>query len=298
MLPLPRRALLTIAACDSSPAPAPLTPTAPATAPARPSSLITARPYTMRAPASHAATAPLLVLLHGYGSDHANVATHLGIAPLADSHGFYVALPDGTPDRDGARFWNASDACCDFDDLAVDDVAYLDAILDDALARYPIDPARIYVAGFSNGGFMAHRYACDRASRVTAVVSFAGEPWKDATKCVPTIPVSVLQVQGDADEVVLYGGGRPSDGRLRGAKFARAGVFPGAREAAAMWGTKDGCPEPSRTDDPREETLRYGPCKEGSAVELWTRHGERHVLSWSPADGERMWTFLAAHTRR
>jgi polyhydroxybutyrate depolymerase len=130
----------------------------------------------MRAPASHAATAPLLVLLHGYGSDHANVATHLGIAPLADSHGFYVALPDGTPDRDGARFWNASDACCDFDNLAVDDVAYLDAILDDALARYPIDPARIYVAGFSNGGFMAHRYACDRASRVTAVVSFAGEP--------------------------------------------------------------------------------------------------------------------------
>ena len=107
------------------------------------------------------------------------------------------------------RFWNASDACCNFHGLAVDDVAYLDAILDDATRRAPVDPARIYIAGYSNGGFMAHRYACERAARLAAIAAFSGDPWKDATLCKPTragerAPGS----RRDADEVVPYAGGR------------------------------------------------------------------------------------------
>lgn len=277
-------------ACDT--AHAPPTPTRP------PPPLVLARPYAMHVPERHEARAPLLVLLHGYGSDHANVERHLGADALADAHGVFVALPDGTMDPKGARFWNASDACCNFHDLPVDDVAYLDALLDDALVRYPIDASRVYVAGFSNGGFMAHRYACDRAERIAAAVSFAGDPWRDASRCKPRVPVSVLQIHGDADQVVLYGGGRPSDGALRGPEYEKAGAFPAARDGIAMWARKDGCPEPSRTDGPKEEVLRYGPCAAGSEVQLWTRHGQRHVLPWMPEDGERLWAFLAAHARR
>ena len=57
---------------------------------------------------------PLLIFLHGYGGDHAEAASRFGINALADAHGIYVALPDGTLDPDGRRFWNANDACCDF----------------------------------------------------------------------------------------------------------------------------------------------------------------------------------------
>jgi polyhydroxybutyrate depolymerase len=266
-----------------------------APAPAAPS--VAARPYAMHVPVTHDARAPLLVLLHGYGSDHANVEMHLGVDALSEAHGLFVALPDGTPDAHGARFWNASDACCNFQELPVDDVAYIDAILDDAFARYPIDPSRVYVAGFSNGGFMAHRYACDRAERVAAIASFAGDPWKDSSRCTPRVPTSVLQIHGDADRVVPYGGGRPSDGAFRGPEYARAGAFPAARDGIAMWARIDACPDPVRADDAREEVLRYGPCAAGAEVQLWTRHGQPHVLSWSRADGERMWTFLSAHTR-
>jgi polyhydroxybutyrate depolymerase len=259
--------------------------------------LVRARPYAMLAPEKHDARAPLLVLMHGYGSDHANVEGHLGADALSEAHGVFVALPDGTLDTNGHRFWNASDSCCNFHELPVDDVAYLDALLDDALARYPIDPSRVYVAGFSNGGFMAHRYACERSERIAAAVSFSGEPWKDASRCKPRAPVTVLQVHGDADPIVTYDGGRPSDA-FRGPEFAKAAPYPAARDGIAMWARLDGCPAPTETDDAREDTLRYGPCAQGTEVELWTRHGQKHVLAWSRDDGERMWALLAAHRRK
>jgi polyhydroxybutyrate depolymerase len=256
--------------------------------------LVVARPYVMHAPAKHDPHAPLLVVLHGYGSDHANVESHFHVDALADAHGVFVALPDGTANRRGARFWNATDSCCDFGHTGVDDVAYIDAILDDAIARYSVDPARIYVTGFSNGGFMSHRYACERAERVAAVAPFAGDPWKDEARCAPKAPVSVLQIHGDADEMVPYfgGPGRPLPGA------GDRPPFPAARDGVAMWAKKDGCPAtPKATDGPREEVLAWSGCNGGSEVQLWTRHGQPHVFDLTRDDMERVWTFLSAHQR-
>ncbi len=264
-------------------------------APPPPSSAIAARPYAVHEPPRHEPRAPLLVLLHGLGGDHAEVARRFGIEALADEHGFFVALPDGTTDTAGRRFWNASEACCNFDDLPVDDVAYLDELLRDALARYPIDPSRVYLAGYSNGGFMAHRYACDRAERIAAVVSLAGDPWKDAALCKPRVPVSVLQVHGEADNVVLYGGG-PATPATRGS--LPLGALPSAKDAVAMWSRLDGCTGRTTTDSAREELARYGPCAGGTAVQLWTLHGTGHVLDRTNVDMERLWSFLAAHERK
>ncbi len=261
----------------------------------RPSATVIAtRPYEVHAPPRHDGRAPLLVLLHGFGGDHVDVAEHFGVAALADEHGFYVALPDGTADPEGRRFWNATDGCCNFHDLPVDDVAYLDAVIDEAVARYPVDPARVYVAGYSNGGFMAHRYACERAEKVAAVVSFAGEPWKDASRCKPRVPVSVLQIHGDADRMVPYEGaaaGHTKESLLRG-------PVPAAKEAAAMWGRLDACATSATTTEGREEVLWYQACAPKTEVQLWTLHGVTHALPLGHDEMERVWTFLAAHSRK
>ncbi len=253
----------------------------------------------MHVPPKHPARAPLLVLLHGYGIDHVRLDQGLGASALADAHGFLLALPDGTVDASGKRFWNATDACCDFHDVAVDDVAYLDAILDDALARYPVDPARIYVGGYSNGGFMAHRYGCERAERVAGVVSFAGVPWKDAGRCKPSVPLSVLQVHGDADDIVAYSGAAAAaaGGGATRERLIQA-AYPGARETVAMWARLDGCGPAETHDDGRDETLHYGGCAGGAAVDLWTRHKGGHVLNLTRSDLDRAWGFLAEHVRR
>jgi pimeloyl-ACP methyl ester carboxylesterase len=82
----------------------------------------------------------------------------------------------GQQDRRGHRFWSATDACCNLDGLAVDDVAYLRAVIRDVSARHAVDPRRVFIVGHSNGGFMAHRMACEASDLVAAVVSLAGAP--------------------------------------------------------------------------------------------------------------------------
>ena len=61
----------------------------------------------------------------------------------------------------------------------------VDAILADVKAKYNVDPKRVFVIGHSNGGFMSHRLACDRASDVAAIVSLAGATWLEWDRLRP-----------------------------------------------------------------------------------------------------------------
>ena len=68
--------------------------------------------------------------------------------------------------------WNAG-SCCGFAANNHDDVGYLDALVDDISQRPDVDPERIYMAGFSNGGMMTYRYAC-ADDRIRGIASIAG----------------------------------------------------------------------------------------------------------------------------
>src|SRR5207244_7941240 len=126
-----------------------------------------------------------VVVLHGLGGNGRGIERRYQLAALVEELGFLAVYPDGTEEKGGGhrRFWNATDACCDFFRSGVDDVAYLDAIIGEMSAAYPVDPARVFVVGHSNGAFMAHRYACDRAAKVAAIVTLAGMQWKDQSHC-------------------------------------------------------------------------------------------------------------------
>jgi polyhydroxybutyrate depolymerase len=246
--------------------------------------------------------APLVVFLHGYGARSGlSNAQGLGIDAFADEAGFVLALPDGTVDSRGNHFWNATDACCGFAGPAVDDVAYVAWLLDDVAAKVAVDPARVYVVGHSNGGFFAHRLACDLAPRVAAAVSIAGATWKDPSRCAPAVPVSVLQIHGDADDTI-----RPSGGRVFNLPVPE---YPSLEATMKTWAAKDACgATPHATgpafdfDDrvPGAETTRvtYGPCKGGASVDLWTVGGGSHFPHPSREGLRTAWAWLEAHARR
>jgi pimeloyl-ACP methyl ester carboxylesterase len=111
------------------------------------------RPYALKVPAGYDARhpAPLVVLLHGYTSNGDTQARYFGLPALADTAGFLLATPNGTRDLFGNRFWNGTDACCDWFRTGVDDVAYIDAVIDEIAAGHSVDPARVFVVGHSNG---------------------------------------------------------------------------------------------------------------------------------------------------
>lgn len=209
---------------------------------------------------------PVVVLLHGYSATAAVQDSYFGLSDRVDQ-GFALVLPDGTVDASGKQFWNATDYCCDFGNTAVDDVGYLTGLLDELEAGAKVDPDRVVLVGHSNGGFMAHRMACDRPDRLAGIVSLAGVTWKDETKCEGGA-VDVLQIHGTEDDTITYAGD--------------AGA-PGAEETVAWWAAKNGCTGPladvgtadydSAVSGAETTTRAYGGCEVG----LWTMTGSGHI---------------------
>jgi polyhydroxybutyrate depolymerase len=240
--------------------------------------------------------------MHGYGADGMFEEAYMQLGDAAQAHGFLYAYGDGTIDpKTGLRFWNATDACCDGDNIPVDDVAYINAIRADVAQQYNVDPKRFFLVGHSNGGFMAHRYACDHAEQVAAIVSLAGAVWEDASRCKPSEPVAVAEVHGDDDMTILYDGGSIAD------STGDAHAYPSAHQTVATWAAKNTCAQgltdggalslDTALDAGNTIVERYGACTSPSGVELWTIHGGPHIPPLDATWGESVWAFLSAHPK-
>ncbi|MGD0523959.1 MAG: PHB depolymerase family esterase [Polyangiaceae bacterium] len=291
-------ALPVLVACESHrPVPDGAPPGPAATAPTS----AVARPYALHVPPGLDASrpAPLVVSLHGYGASSGEAhAKGLGLDRLADEQGLLLAMPDGTKDSAGNRFWNASDACCDFEHSGVDDVAYIAWLLDDVERKHEVDRNRVFVVGHSNGGFLAHRLACDLSARLAGAISIAGAGPKDPSRCKPIAPVSILEIHGDADTIIAPGGGRVFGRPLP--------EYPSTQATIAMWLEKDACgpgaqpaPAPLDFDDsvPGAETqpVSYRGCRDGVTVDLWTVAGGSHLPRPSRAGLVALGAWMTAH---
>jgi polyhydroxybutyrate depolymerase len=266
---------------------------------AAPSSILDERPYAVKVPAKYdpAVPTPLVLSLHGYSGTAKVHEAYFKLGAVADEETFLLAMPDGLKDAQNNQFWAATDACCNFLNKPTDDVAYLSAVIADMKARYNVDPKRVYVVGHSNGGFMAHRLACDLSGEIAGIVSLAGALWADASKCNPTHPVAVLQVHGDADAVVAYEGGL---------FFPGTPSYPGAKQTVAAWAQKNGCDatladtgeklDLDATVAGAETKVERHACTSGAA-ELWTIAGGQHIPAFGPEWAARIYGFLAAHPK-
>lgn len=265
-------------------------------APSRETSrLIMSRPYKYKVPKGYDATkpTPLVVMLHGLSASGELNELVLHLSPLADERTFLYAYPDGTKNPVGARFWNATDGCCDFFGSKVDDVAYLTAVIDDLSSQYNVDAKRIFLVGHSNGGYMAHRMACDRSPKIAGIVSLAGGQWIDSSKCRPSSKVSVLQVHGTADTNVAYEG---------------TPLTPAAHQTVAIWADRNACLGPLTFGGIRidiESTLAgaetkvesHSGCAKEGAAELWTIEKGGHIPSFNAKWPGAIYDFLMAHPK-
>ena len=196
------------------------------------------RPVTVHVPAGYdpAKPAPLLVLLHGYGGSGQDIVSELRIGDAAAQRGYLYVAPEGTLDSTVSRFWNATDACCDFDGAGVDDATYLEGVIKEIETKLTVDPKRIDVVGHSNGAFMSYAMACTHADTIAAIVSLAGATFKDPAACAPKTPVAVLEIHGTTDDTIYFDGGVIT---LPGGHSM--GAYPGARATVATWAKYDAC---------------------------------------------------------
>ena len=168
------------------------------------------RSYAIYVPAATSGPRPLLLAIHGGGGTARIHASMTLLARLGAEQGILIAWPEGT----GAiQTFNAGSCCGGAQTQDVDDVAFLSAMIDDIEANHEIDPARVYASGFSNGGMMAYRLACQMADRIAGIAAVSGASGQYDRSgngyyaCAPTRPVRILHFHATNDRNYPYAGG-------------------------------------------------------------------------------------------
>lgn len=144
----------------------------------------------------------MILALHGAGGNPANFARGTGLAEAALPLGYAVIFPGGV-EAEGRRTWNALYCCGEAAAAGVDDMAFLDDVVADAVGRFGLDAGRLYLTGTSNGAMMAETYAVLRPVKAVAGVSGTLDLAQAPAKAVP-----LLHMHGIADPVVPYDGGQ------------------------------------------------------------------------------------------
>ena len=158
--------------------------------------------------------------------------------------------------------------------------------------RLCVDTDRVFAAGFSNGGFMAHRLGCELADRFAAIGSVSGVLGIDS--CQPSRAVPVIQIHGTSDPIVPYGGG---------------GLFQytSVDSTIAKWRSLDGCTAAAQTTYQHGDATCVSYCDK---VALCTIDGGGHQWPGGESTGAlngkvsndldataTLWAFFAAHPR-
>jgi polyhydroxybutyrate depolymerase len=258
-------------------------------------------------PAGHDGIAPLplVVALHGAFSTARKFERDSGFSLLADREGFLVVYPQGIGLGDLFRHWNSGHCCGKARRMNLDDVGFVLATVDDVARRNPVDRARVYFAGFSNGGMLAYRIAAEHPEVVAAVavasatiggVPAANEPEWSVVR--PKQPVAVLAIHGRADTSVPYEGGRAAQSRGNSSAIS-------VERSIRLWVNADDCnPEPQveLMAQDRVERQVWSGCGSDSEVVLYSLSSWGHewpkenLLGGFDAAGT-IWRFFERHSR-
>lgn len=147
---------------------------------------------------------PLVIVLHGSSGDGASIEVTTKMDSLADATQFLVAYPNGT----GGDFnlypsdWNSGTCCGGAARDQVDDLGFITALIKQISANSPVDARRIYIAGFSAGGYMAYHAGCQLSAKIAAIAVVSGDLVDP--NCSPAKPVPLFAIHGTDDPVVAY----------------------------------------------------------------------------------------------
>ena len=226
-LTCPRLAALVLILCSASPA--------------RPESITidgVKRTFTAQLPATR--PAPLVIVLHGKMQTGADMMTRTSWPQLAKRERFGVVFPDGR-NRAWADLRFDAKRAPGGPPEGTNDVAFIARIVEKYVADGAADPKHIYVTGVSNGAAMTMTLVCARADLFAAAASVVMNLTDDlGAACHPARAVPMLMMNGTADPVIPYQGGRAKH------RIVTRDVWSTAK-TIAFWRRINGC-EPGDAD--------------------------------------------------
>lgn len=260
------------------------------------------RTYSLTVPESYdgETAAPLVVNLHGFGGTGDQQDQSTDMRPRAGARGYVVVAPDGGPlsvqpgapgaedagQYDGIPFWNVfadgaitfggddgEDLPVESDAIGADDVAFIDALLDEVAAELCIDEDRVYATGMSNGAGMASALGCALDHRLAAIAPVAGVNL--SASCPGEGAIPVLAIHGDADDAIHFEGNY-----LLGFELGN----PSVPDRMAQWAERNGCDPDAELAAAGTGVARYrwNGCEATTELRVVSRWGH----SWPAVDGD------------
>ena len=177
------------------------------------------REYYIYIPSSYtpSSNAPLMFVLHGYGSSATDIMFYSSFQNLAEEDSYIIVYPQGSL-LNGVTHWNIGGLTIGPTPISAllnsfkyfffptNDLDFIETITELVDNEYFINNERIYSTGMSNGGYMSYHLACN-TNLFAAVASVAGSMTPETyNNCSPTNATSILQIHGLQDFTVPYNG--------------------------------------------------------------------------------------------
>ncbi len=240
------------------------------------------RHYTAFVPKTHSdSPMPLIVALHGRTGTGESMADLTGFDTLAEREDVVMLYPDGLNGE-----WSYTRGIPGYPTDLPDDVGFLGTLVDKLSAEMAIDPQRVYVTGFSNGGFMTERLACADPDRYAAFASVSAAGFGGMNLvCRVGHPVRLLLVHGTSDTNI------PWLGLARTVQGRSIPLLYSVSDTLAFWSRYIGCSaDLDNTDLPAKHKktttkihlLKFKGCPKGGALELYAVSGGGHTWPGRP----------------
>ena len=247
----------------------------------------------------------LVIALHGGGQSGTEFEADTDLDGWAEANHAVVVYPDGTgsgAQGDVERTWNGGGCCGVAASTQVDDITYMRLLIDQLVADYHVDPGHVVAIGYSNGGMLAYRLACELAASVSAI-GVQSSAFERQT-CSPTRSVSVLHIHGTDDHNLPIDGGVGSESS---ADITFLSPRTGVQTLASAESCAPQATEVTDPDNPDVLTRTWAPCSGAAVVAMKEVAGTSHAWMGSVnRDGNPyggldtsavLWQFVASHLR-
>lgn len=172
---------------------------------------------------------PLVIFLHGGNGNMLSAQGSTRFNQVSNKNSFVIVYPQGYVETEEDSYIWADGRNTRADQEGINDVGFINKLVDSLIIDFRINPKRIYICGFSNGSFLTQRIAFQGNSKFAAMGTLGGTMQEEfRTNRNPGKAIPMIYIFGEADPFVPYNGGpvagtatKPVSGILESVEFWR-----------------------------------------------------------------------------
>ncbi len=167
----------------------------------------------------HTVARPLLFCFHGGNNSMKTFFNkRKDLIERCEQENWILVFPNGSDNKEnkGLSVWKAIHCCPPAINHDIDEIGFVEAMIEELTDMLKIDVKRIYIMGGSNGGMLTHKLAAEipeyfaAAAPVSSTVGGQIDANSPKLTVTPIAPIPIMLTHGMSDGSVMFHGGQSS----------------------------------------------------------------------------------------